>query len=199
MDKVSFTAMCDGSREEYEFLDACEDRYKAGLVDRLLEVLAQLDHSVSGYQVSRLEHSLQSASRALRDGRDEEYVATALLHDLGGALAPYSHSELAAAIVRPFVREELYWMVKHHGLFQMYYYAHHQGGDRNARDRFRDHPHYQATVEFCENYDQNCFDPAYESMRLEAFKPLLERVFAAPKTDDPEHAARYGYAHGGSI
>ncbi len=192
MDKVSFTAMCDGTREEYEFLDACEEHYKAGLVDRLLEALAKLEHSVSGYQVSRLEHSLQSATRAQRDGRDEEYVVAALLHDIGDALAPYSHSELAGAILRPFVSEPVYWMIKHHGLFQMYYYAHHQGGDRNSRDRFRDHPHYAATVEFCECYDQNCFDPDYDSLPLEAFKPLLMKVFREPKSDDPEQAARYG-------
>jgi len=192
MKKVSFTAMCDGTREEYEFLDACEEHYKAGLVDRLLDALTELQHSVSGYQVSRLEHSLQSATRAYRDGRDEEYVVAALLHDIGDALAPYSHSELAAAILRPFVSESLYWIIKHHGLFQMYYYAHHQGGDRNARDRFRDHPYYGAAVEFCECYDQNCFDPHYESLPLEAFKPMLANVFRAPKSDDPEQTARYG-------
>ena len=159
MDKVQFTAMSDGTREEYEFLDAREEHYIEGLVDRLLDAMGALENSMSGHQVSRLEHSLQSATRALRDNHDEDYVAAALLHDIGDALAPYSHSEMAAAILRPFVSERVYWIIKYHGLFQMYYYAHHQGGDRNARDQFKDHPYYQDAVDFCHLYDQNCFDP----------------------------------------
>ena len=192
MEKVQFTAMSDGTREEYEFLDAREEIYKQGLVDRLLDALGMLENSVSGLQVSRLEHSLQSATRALRDNHDEDYVAAALLHDIGDALAPYSHSEMAAAILRPFVSERVYWIVKYHGLFQMYYYAHHSGGDRNARDQFRDHPYYQDAVDFCHLYDQNCFDPNYDSMTLTEFEPLLRRVFAAPRSSDQEQAARYG-------
>ena len=192
MEKVQFTAMSDGTREEYEFLEAREESYIVGLVDRLLDALGMLENSMSGHQVSRLEHSLQSATRALRDNHDEDYVAAALLHDIGDALAPYSHSEMAAAILRPFVSERVYWIVKYHGLFQMYYYAHHQGGDRNARDRFRDHPYYQDAVDFCHLYDQNCFDPSYDSMALAEFEPLLRRVFAAPKSSDPEQSARYG-------
>jgi predicted HD phosphohydrolase len=192
MEKVQFTAMSDGTREEYEFLDAREELYKEGLVDRLLDALGMLEDSMPGLQVSRLEHSLQSATRALRDNHDEDYIAAALLHDIGDALAPYSHSEMAAAILRPFVSERVYWIVKYHGLFQMYYYAHHQGGDRNARDRFRDHPHYQDAVDFCHLYDQNCFDPNYDSMALAEFEPLLRRVFAAPMSSDSEQSARYG-------
>ena len=103
-----------------------------------------------------------------------------LLHDIGDELAPYSHSELAAAVLRPFVPEKLYWIVKHHGVFQMVYYAHHLGGDRNARDRFKDHPWYDDAVEFCERYDQNCFDPDYDTLPLSFFEPMLRRVFAEP-------------------
>ena len=106
-----------------------------------------------------------------------EIVVAALLHDIGDLLAPRSHSEMAASILRPFVSEKTYWIVKHHGLFQMYYYAHHVGGDRNARERFLDHPWYEDAVRFCEEYDQNCFDPEFNSESLEFFEPMLRRVF----------------------
>lgn len=192
MKQVSFTQMQDGTQAEYQFLDELEDAYKVGLPDRLVETLEKLEHSLSGYRVSRLEHCLQGATRALRAGESEQYIAAVLLHDIGDELAPYSHSEMAAAILRPFVSEELYWIVKHHGVFQMYYYAHHSGGDRHARDQFKGHPHYDSAVRFCHNYDQNCFDPSYPSETLEFFRPLLKRVFARPLASDAEHVARYG-------
>ena len=192
MKTVNFTQMQDGTAEEYAFLDALEDQYKEGLVDRLMAQLAALENSLSGYRVSRLEHCLQGATRAVRSGESDEMVVSILLHDIGDELAPYSHSEMAAAILRPFVSDELYWVIKHHGVFQMYYYAHHCGGDRHARDRFKQHPYYDAAVRFCHEYDQNCFDPDYVSEDLSFFRPYLERVFAQPRTDDAEQAARYG-------
>jgi len=155
METVAFTRMADGTAEDYALLERYEEGYVASLPDRLLDALDKLKSSLAGYQVSRYEHSLQSATRALRDGRDEEYVVAALLHDIGDELAPYTHGEMTAAILKPYVRPEVCWVVKHHGLFQMYYYAHHSGGDRNARDRFKHHPCYDACVEFCELYDQN--------------------------------------------
>jgi predicted HD phosphohydrolase len=181
MDQVRFTAMQDGTKEDYELLWALEKEYTAALPDRVLAALAGLQHSFGGLKVSRLEHSLQSATRAAADGRDDEFVVCCLLHDIGDELAPFSHSELAAAVVRPFVSDELYWVVKHHGLFQSYYYAHHAGGDRFQRDRFADHPYYAACVEFCASYDQNCFDPDYPTKPLDYFEPVLRRVLAEPR------------------
>ena len=192
MKTVNFIRMADGTAEEYAYLDTLEDEYKLGLADRLLESLARLEHSMSGYKVSRLEHSLQAATRAHRAGESEEMVVAALLHDIGDELATYSHSEMAAAILRPFVSEEIYWVVKHHGIFQMYYYAHHCGGDRHARDRYKDHPFFDTAVRFCHEYDQNCFDPDYQSESLEFFRPIVERVTASPKAFDAEQLARYG-------
>ena len=181
METVSFTSMAEGTAEDYQLLGRYEERYMDALPDRLLAALDRLRESLAGYQVSRYEHSLQSATRALRDGRSEEYVVAALLHDLGDDLAPHTHGEMVAAILKPYVSEEICWVVKYHGLFQMYYYAHHTGGDRNARDRYSDHPHYEACREFCELYDQNCFDPEYESLPVETFEPMLGRVFAEPR------------------
>lgn len=178
---VRFTRMADGSAQEYAFLRRHERQYAADLPARLVAALRQLDASFSGYRVSRLEHSLQSATRAEAAGEPEEMVAAALLHDIGDVLAPLSHSELAAAILRPYVSERTHWIIAHHGLFQMYYYAHHLGGDRHARERYRDHPWYRDCVDFCENYDQNCFDPDYPSKPLSHFIPVLERVFAKPR------------------
>ena len=181
MQTVSFTRMADGTKEDYDFLARLEEAYIEELPDRLLRALVALKDSFSGYQVTRYEHSLQSATRAYRDGRSEEYVVAALLHDIGDVLAPYTHGEMVAAILKPFVSEEICWLVKYHGLFQMVYYAHHSGGDRFARDRFQDHPYYDACVEFCEKYDQNCFDPGYDSLPVEFFEPMVRRVFAEPR------------------
>ncbi len=192
MNTVKFTKMEEGTAQEYALLDQLEGEYKAQLVPRLIEALERLDESLSGYLVSRLEHSLQAATRAFRDGRSDQWVAAALLHDVGDVLAPYSHSEMAAAILRPFVEEEIYWVVKHHGVFQMYYYAHYSGGDRHAREVFKDHPFYQSAIDFCHHYDQNCFDPEYSHEPLEFFRPILVKVFQKPRSFDQEQQARYG-------
>ncbi len=174
---VSFTRMEDGTKEDYDLLDAYYLEQKAALPDRLIEALQGLKGSFDGYKVDRLQHSLQTATRALRDGKDEEYVVCAVIHDIGDNLAPDNHSELVGAIVRPYVSEANYWMIRHHGLFQGYYYFHHSGGDRNARDMFKDHPHYDRTVEFTHLYDQASFDPAYDTLPLEYFEPMIRRVF----------------------
>jgi predicted HD phosphohydrolase len=180
---VSFRRMEDGTREDYLLLDESERSYAQGLADRVLESMRKLDHSPYGYPVTRLQHSLQAATRALRDGADDEMVLAALVHDIGDELAPYNHSEMAAAILRPYVRPEVAWIVEHHGLFQNYYYVHHLGGDRNARDRLREHPWYAACVHFCAAWDQCSFDPDYRNESLEFFAPLVRRMFARTPQD----------------
>lgn len=177
---VGFTRMEDGTSEDYALLARFEEAHVRGLPRRLLGALDELKQSYGGYQITRYEHSLQSATRAYRDGRGAEYIVAALFHDVGDMLAPQTHGEMAAAILRPYVSDEIYWIIKHHGLFQTYYYAQFHGGDRNARDRFRYHRYYEACVEFCKRYDQNCFDPAYESLSVEFFEPLVHSVFATP-------------------
>ncbi len=177
---VTFTSMAEGTREDYELLDRLEAEFSKGTADRVLTMLRGLAGSLSGYKIDRLEHSLQCASRAYRDRADEELVVAALLHDIGDLLSPFNHSELAAAVLRPYVSERTYWIVLHHGLFQSYYYAHHTGGDHNARDAYRDHPWYQDTVDFCHRWDQSSFDPDYESLPLEFFEPMVRRIFSQP-------------------
>ena len=183
---VSFRKMEDGTREDYLLLDQSERDYAVGLPDRVLAALRKLDHSLEGYPVSRLGHSLQVATRALEDKADDELVVAALIHDIGDELAPYNHAEVAAGIIRPYVRPEVSWIVQQHGLFQTYYYVHHLGGDRHARDRLKDHPWYEACVVFCERWDQPSFDPDYKARPLESFEPLVRRIFSR-EAHDPRY------------
>lgn len=178
MSKVQFTEMKHGSKEDYELLSKFEKEFAEKLPDRILEALRNLGDSMDGYQVSRLEHSLQSATRAERDGADEEMIVATLLHDIGDSLAPFNHSQLVASVLRPYVSEKVYWIMLHHGLFQEYYYAHHIGRDRNARDQFKDHQYYQDAIDFCENWDQKSFDPEYDSFPLEHFEPMVRNIFS---------------------
>ena len=178
MSKVKFTEMKHGSKEDYELLSKFEKEFAEKLPDRLLEALLNLGDSMDGYQVSRLEHSLQSATRAERDGANEEMIVATLLHDIGDSLAPFNHSQLVASVLRPYVSEKVYWIMLHHGLFQEYYYAHHIGRDRNARDQFKDHQYYQDAVDFCERWDQKSFDPEYESFPLDHFEPMVRNIFS---------------------
>jgi predicted HD phosphohydrolase len=187
---VGFRRMQDGTREDYALLDESEREYAKQLPDHIIASLMKLDHSLEGYPISRLGHSLQAATRALRDGADDEMLVAALVHDIGDELAPYNHTEIAAAIIRPYVRAEVTWIVEKHGLFQNYYYVHHFGGNRNARDEFIDHPWYQACKDFCANWDQCSFDPDYPTEPLSAFEPVLRRVF-----NRPPHDPRYLMAH----
>ena len=181
MKTVDFIHMADGTAEEYAFLHDQEKAYLSELPNRLMKSLEDLGDSFSGYKISRLEHSLQSATRAYDAGESEEMIVAALFHDIGDVLAPASHSEMAASVLRPYVSERIYWIIRHHGLFQTYYYAHHFGNDRNARDRYKDHEWYEDTINFCEKYDQNCFDPDFESKPLEFFRPMVEKVFSNPR------------------
>jgi len=181
VETVSFTRMEDGTAEDYALLERYEDEHVKGLPDRVLAALDGLKGSLDGYRVSRYQHSLQAATRAHRDGRSEEYVVATLVHDIGDSLAPYTHGEMMAAVLRPFVPQDVWWIVKHHGVFQMYYYAHHSGGNRSARDRYRGDPNFDACAEFCERYDQVSFDPAYDAEPVEFFEPMVRRVFAEPR------------------
>ena len=177
MKKVNFTQMKNGSKEDYELLEKYEKNFERKTADRLLKYLASQTTTLEGYQITRLEHSLQAATRAYKNGESEEMVVATLLHDIGDDLAPMNHSQYAASIIKPYVSEKTYWIILHHGLFQTYYSAHHLGGDRNARDKFKDHKYYQDTVDFCEKYDQSSFDPKYKSMSLEEFEPMVKKIF----------------------
>ena len=170
--------MKNGTKDDYLFLDKHEKDFAGKTAERILKFMSNLTETLEGYQISRLEHSLQSATRAYKNGESEEMIVAALLHDIGDELAPLNHSEYAAAILKPYVSEKTHWIIEKHGEFQMYYYAHHLGGDKNKRSKYKDHKYYQATIDFCEKYDQNSFDPNYKSLSLEFFKPIVKKVFS---------------------
>ena len=178
MKKVSFTEMKNGTKDDYLFLDKNEKDFASKTSERILNFMSNLTETLEGYQISRLEHSLQSATRAYNNGESEEMIVATLLHDIGDELAPMNHSEYAAAILKPYVSEKTHWIIEKHGEFQMYYYAHHLGGNRNKRDKYKNHKFYQDTINFCEKYDQNSFDPNYKSLTLEFFKPMVKRIFS---------------------
>ena len=174
---VSFTAMEDGTEADYLLLDGFERQHAAGLGRRILETLGRLTDSLGGYKITRLEHSLQTATRARLDGADIDWVVAALVHDIGDELAPYNHAEFAASILRPYVREEVTWVVEQHALFQSYYFAHHLGGDRNARDRLAGHQWAQLCADFCARWDQSSFDPDFPIHPLDSFADEVIEVF----------------------
>ena len=176
--RARYRRMEDGTKEEYLRVFDLLKKFELGLADRVLSALQLLKHSYPGEMVTRYVHSLQTATRAHRDGRGEEYVVAALLHDLGDMLASENHSEYAASILKPYVRPHTYWMIRQHGLFQGYYYFHHFGVDRNAREKHRGHPAYELCLDFCAKYDQMAFDPDYDTMPIEAFEPMVRRLFA---------------------
>jgi predicted HD phosphohydrolase len=184
METVKFTQMKDGDREDYAFLTEHEIEYAAGTADRLLAAMVDLDRSLSGYKVTRLGHSLQSATRAWNAGADLDWVVSALLHDIGDIYAPYNHDEYAAAIIRPFVREQCAWVVEKHGDFQLIYYAEHVGANPDKREAYRDSIYFDDCAQFCEQWDQSSFDPDYPTRPLEFFAPMVREVFAR-KTYDP--------------
>ena len=176
---VKFTEMKDGDKEDYLLLRELEKSYISMTSDRIIEELKrQGTISLEGYQITRLEHGLQSGTRAFRDGADIDWIIGALLHDIGDGLAPQNHDRMSAEVIRPFVREEVSWVVEHHGIFQMIYYAHHYGWDKDARDRFKDHPCFDMCSKFCERWDQKSFDPNYPSKTIEYFEPMVEEVFS---------------------
>jgi predicted HD phosphohydrolase len=179
--RAAFHAMVDGTQEDWRVITDESVEFHHGLPDRVLAHLRLLEHGDGGFAVDRLEHSVQTATRAYRADRDDEYVLCALLHDIGDTLGCYNHADIGAAIIEPFVSPRNHWMVEHHGIFQAYYYFHHLGLDRDVRERFRGHEWFEHTAEFCAEFDQPAFDPGYDSLPLGHFEPLVRDLMAAPR------------------
>lgn len=180
-DRARFTQMVDGTAADWAIIGRHAGAFQRGLADRVLTHLKLLDGDFGGYPVDRLEHSVQTATRAHRAGMDEEYVVCALLHDIGDTLGSANHADIGAAILKPYVSEQNHWMLEHHGIFQGYYFFDFLGLDRDMREQYRGHPAFEHTAQFCHLYDQAAFDPNYDSMPLEAFEPMVHRVFSTVK------------------
>jgi len=180
-ERAQFKSMAESTKDDWMKIAAASAPFNRELPNRVLAHLQLLKGDCGGFAVDRFEHSLQSATLAHRDGMEEEYVVCALMHDIGDILASASHADLGATVMRPYVSDENYWMMAHHGIFQGYYFFHYLGLDRNMRDQFRGHPSFERTAMFCARHDQNAFDPNYDTMPLEAFVPMVQRVMARPK------------------
>jgi len=180
--QAGFSTMTEGTAEDYQIIADHFKSYSKTLPDRVLEHLGILKGDFGGFAIDRLEHSLQCATRAHQDGQDEEYVVMALMHDIGDTLGTYNHADIAAAMMKPFVSDKLHWILEKHGVFQGYYFFHHIGLDRDMREQFRGHEHFEDCTHFCAAYDQTAFDKTFESAPLEFFEPMVRRVMAAPKS-----------------
>jgi predicted HD phosphohydrolase len=179
--RAQFHNMEHCTQEDWRIINRAMKPFIAALPDRVLAHLRLLQGDYGGFAIDRLDHCLQTATRAYRDGRDEEYVVCALLHDIGDLLGPRNHADIAAAVLKPFVSEQNHWMVEKHGIFQGYYFFHHLGLDRNMREQFRGHPWFDYTADFCREYDGPAFDPKYRHMPLEEFEPMVRRVLTNVK------------------
>ncbi|WP_047197750.1 HD domain-containing protein [Caldimonas brevitalea] len=181
IERAHFKSMQDSTQEDWKLISGEFMQFAKGLPERVLGHLKVLEGDYGGFPVDRYTHSLQTATRALRDGRDEEYVVCALLHDIGDTLGSFNHPDIAAAILKPFVSEQNLWMVQHHGIFQGYYFFHYIGLNRDLREQFRSHPWFETTAEFCELYDSPAFDAQGETLPISEFEPMVRRVFAKPR------------------
>ena len=178
--QAGFRHMDESTAEDWAIIGTHFVPFAGQLADRVLTHLKILDGDYGGFPIDRLQHSLQTATRAHRGGESEEYVVAALLHDIGDTLGSYNHPDIAAAILKPFVSDKLHWMVEHHGIFQGYYFFHYLGMDRDMRDNFRGHEHYEDTARFCEQYDQSAFDAAYDTAPLDFFEPMVRKILSRP-------------------
>ena len=180
--QASFRSFEESTAEDWAAVIVKGKGKKGHVLELCLEHLDKLKEPEPGFPVDRYEHSLQTATRAWRDGQadDDQMIVAALLHDIGDFFAPHNHGEFCATVLKAYVRPEIFWIVKHHEMFQGYHFFHHFGGDRNAREALRGHPHFETCRRFCDDWDQTAFDPAYDTMPLDAFMPSLQRVFEKP-------------------
>ena len=184
--RAQFHALTEGTWADWELIVERMAPFDAQLPERALDHLRALGQTDSAFAVDRLTHSLQTATRAERAGRNDEYILCALLHDVGDLLSSFNHPDIGAAMVKPFVSEKDHWMVAKHGIFQGYYFFHFLGGDRDLREQYRDHPWFDHTAEFCAEYDQPSFDPGYDTHPLEHYEPLVRSLMAAPRPRRPD-------------
>lgn len=181
MQRAKFHSMEACTRDDWAVINRAFTPFANELPDRVLKHLRLLEGDCGGFAIDRMEHCLQTATRAMRDGRDEEYIVCALLHDIGDTLGPRNHADVAAAILKPFVSEQNRFMVEQHAVFQGYYFFHHLDLDRNMREQFRTHPWFGYVEEFCAKYDGPAFDPSFKSAPLAEFEPMVRRVFSTVK------------------
>lgn len=171
-----FTRMDQSTAEQWAVIGLETTANQPRVAERTLEMLRSLRDITDGFAVDQLTHCLQTAARAERDGADDQLVFASLLHDVGKAISVSNHPEIAAAIIRPYVRPEVYYAIKAHQDFQGKHYYAHFGGDPNAREPYRGEPWFDLAAQFADDWDQTAFDPAYDTPPLEHYEPLVREL-----------------------
>ena len=180
---ATYTRMDEGTVEDYAIMESYRPAKMALLPDRLMDMLVEIGDKEDGGPLDGYAHSLQSATLAYHDGADDETVFAALFHDIGQLVSEHNHAEVSGAILKPFLSERMYWVVKHHGIFQGYYYFDKVGWDPDAREAYRDSPHYGDCVHFCERYDQIAFRRDYPTKPLDFFEPMVRRLMREGRSE----------------
>lgn len=175
---ASFRRMDESTAEQWAVIGAETYEHRARVADQVLSMLQGLSAITDGFAVDQLTHSLQTATRAEEAGADPQMVVAALCHDVGKFVSVPNHPKIAAEILRPYVREEVFHVIRTHQDFQGRHYYHHFGGDPNARDQYRDEPWFSLGERFADEWDQTSFDPDYPTKPLSHFEPAVREVFA---------------------
>ncbi len=176
----TFTRMDESTAEQWAVIGKETYEHQDRVAESVLGMLRSLAAITDGFAVDQLTHSLQTATRAERAGADEEVVFASLLHDIGKAVSVPNHPEIAAAIIKPYVRSEVYNMIRAHQDFQGRHYYHHFGGDPDARTKYEGEAWFGLAATFADDWDQVAFDPDYDTLPLEHFEPLVRARCAKP-------------------
>ncbi|GMU79656.1 MAG: metal-dependent phosphohydrolase [Acidimicrobiia bacterium] len=176
-----FTRMDESTAEQWAVIATETMEAQPLVAEHVLALLRNLEGMVLGFSVDQLTHCLQTATLAERAGADEELVVGALVHDVGKYVSVANHPAIAAEMLRPFVRDEVYHAIRVHQDFQGRHYYGHFGGDADARERYRGEPWFDLAARFADEWDQVAFDPGYDTLPLAHFEPAVRAVFATPK------------------
>ncbi|MCU1458016.1 MAG: metal dependent phosphohydrolase [Actinomycetia bacterium] len=182
----TFTRMDESTAEQWAVIGSETMTHQDRVAERVLGLLRSLEEITDGFAVDQLTHSLQTATRAERAGADDEVVVASLCHDIGKAISVPNHPEIAASILRPYVRDEVSAMIRVHQDFQGRHYYGHFGGDPDLREQHRDEDFFALAEQFADDWDQTAFDPDYDTEPLAHFEPLVRELFAKPRFVIPE-------------
>src|SRR6185369_65800 len=175
---MSFTRMDQSSTADWMAIGGEVAKRQAGMPATIKAMLRQLAEQTDGFVIDQLQHGLQTATRALRAGASEELIVAALCHDIGKGISVINHPAIAAEILKPYVADETYQIIRTHQDFQGKHYYALLGLDPAARQQYLNEPWFEQARIFTDEWDQTSFDPNYDTQPLEHFEPLLERVFS---------------------
>ncbi len=173
---TTFTRMDESTAEQWSRIGAATNANQGRVADAILGLLGALGDITDEFATDQLTHCLQTATRAERAGADDEVVFASLCHDIGKAISVPNHPAIAAEIIKPYVRDDVYHMIRTHQDFQGRHYYHHFGGDPTLREQYRSEPWFDLTERFADEWDQTSFDPDYDTLPLEHFEPLVRRL-----------------------